>query len=172
VDSINISCKIPNDKALVHLEFKSKVLPGSLYYLSAWLGFRTSSPQQGINCQPRYWWGGVGSIDISCKIPKCKVLAYNWHMCLDGIEHLNPTGRCQISSVILGEGSINISCKFLTAKFLPTWLAFKRNGFSVWVGLSTLSPHQGVKFQLRYWVGIYKYFLYSSQRQSACPLEV
>ena len=126
VDYINISCKIPNDKALVHLEFKSKVLPGSLYYLSAWLGFRTSSPQQCINCQPRYWWGGVGSINISCKIPKCKVLAYNWHMCLDGIEHLNPTGRCQISTVILGEGSMNISCKFPTAKFLPTWLVFKR----------------------------------------------
>jgi len=46
------------------------------------------------------------------------------------------------------------------------------NDLSVWVGLSTLSPHQGVKFQLRYWVGIYKYILYNSQRQSSCPFEV
>jgi len=46
------------------------------------------------------------------------------------------------------------------------------NDLSVLVGLSTLTPHQGVKFQSRYWVGIYKYLLYNSQRQHSCPLGV
>ena len=41
-------------KVLAHLEFKSKVLPGPLNDLSAWVGFCTSSPQQGVKCQLRY----------------------------------------------------------------------------------------------------------------------
>jgi hypothetical protein len=74
-----------------------------------------------------------------------------------------------------GVGSINISCKIPMAKFLSTCVLMKSllprpiNDLSVWVGLSTLSPHQYVKFQLRYLVGIYKYLLYNSQRQSSCP---
>jgi hypothetical protein len=35
VDSTQISCKIPNDKVLVHLGFKSKVSLASWYYLIA-----------------------------------------------------------------------------------------------------------------------------------------
>ena len=46
------------------------------------------------------------------------------------------------------------------------------NDLSGWVGLSTLTPHHGVKFQPRYWVGIYKYLLYNSQQQNSCPLGV
>jgi hypothetical protein len=50
-------CKITNDKVLAHLGFKTNVLPGTLYYLSEWLGLRTSILQQGIKCQFRYWEG-------------------------------------------------------------------------------------------------------------------
>jgi hypothetical protein len=38
--------KLPKDgKVLSHLGFKSKVMPGPLTDLSAWMGFFTSSPQ-------------------------------------------------------------------------------------------------------------------------------
>jgi hypothetical protein len=38
-------------KILSNLGFKSKVLPWPLTELSAWLGFCTSSPQQGVKNQ-------------------------------------------------------------------------------------------------------------------------
>jgi len=37
-------------KVLAHLGFNSKVLPGPITDLSAWVGFCTSSPQQGVKC--------------------------------------------------------------------------------------------------------------------------
>jgi hypothetical protein len=40
---------IKNGKVLDHLGFMSKVLPGPLTDLSAWVGFCTSSPQQGLS---------------------------------------------------------------------------------------------------------------------------
>jgi len=44
--------KLPKDgKVLSHLGFKSKVLPMPLTELSAWVGFCTSSPQQGVKYQ-------------------------------------------------------------------------------------------------------------------------
>ena len=43
---------IKGDKVFVHLGFKSKVLSGPLNDLSAWVGFCTSSPQQGVKYQP------------------------------------------------------------------------------------------------------------------------
>ena len=51
-------------KVLAHLGFKSKVLPGPLTDLSAWVGFCTSSPQQGVKYQLWYlkkqmWKGGL-----------------------------------------------------------------------------------------------------------------
>ena len=49
---INIPWKIPNSKVLAHLGFKSKVLPGPLTDLGVWVGFCTSSPQQGVKYQP------------------------------------------------------------------------------------------------------------------------
>ena len=53
--SINISYKyIKDDKVLAHLRFKSKVLPGPLADLSAWVGFSTSSLQQGVKYQLWY----------------------------------------------------------------------------------------------------------------------
>jgi hypothetical protein len=39
---------IKKGKVLAHLEFKSKVFPRSLTDLSSWVGFCTSSPQQGV----------------------------------------------------------------------------------------------------------------------------
>jgi len=40
-----------NNKVLAHLRFELKVFPGSLTDLSAWVGFCTSSPQQGVKYQ-------------------------------------------------------------------------------------------------------------------------
>jgi hypothetical protein len=39
---------IKDGKVLDHLGFKSKVFPVSLTDISAWVGFCTSSPQQGF----------------------------------------------------------------------------------------------------------------------------
>ena len=74
VGSSNISSKITNSKVLAHLRFKSKVLPGPLTDLSAWVGFYTSFPEMGVIFQLRYW--RMGYINISCKIPNGKVLAH------------------------------------------------------------------------------------------------
>jgi hypothetical protein len=53
VGSLGISYEkyIPDVKVLVHLGLRSKVLPGLLTGLSAWVGFWTSSPQQSIKYQ-------------------------------------------------------------------------------------------------------------------------
>jgi hypothetical protein len=76
--SINIPCKIPDCKVLTHLGFKSNVLPIPLTDLSAWVGFCTSSPQQGLKCQLRSnkIGGGGGFINIPCTISDGKVLAH------------------------------------------------------------------------------------------------
>jgi hypothetical protein len=54
---------IKDGKVLDHLGFRSKVLPGSLTDLSAWVDFCTSSPQQGVKYQLYYYFffleGGV-----------------------------------------------------------------------------------------------------------------
>jgi hypothetical protein len=42
---------IKDCKVLDHLGFRSKVLPGSLTDIGAWVGFCTSSPQQGVKYQ-------------------------------------------------------------------------------------------------------------------------
>jgi hypothetical protein len=42
---------IPNGKVLAHLGFESKVLSGPLTDLNAWVGFCSSSPQQGVKYQ-------------------------------------------------------------------------------------------------------------------------
>jgi hypothetical protein len=42
---------IKDGKVLNHLWFMSKVLPGPLTDLSAWVGFCTSIPQQGVKYQ-------------------------------------------------------------------------------------------------------------------------
>jgi hypothetical protein len=55
-------------KVLVHLGLMSKILPSNLTDLSAWVGFCTISPQQGVKYQIRYLkiklWSGI-SINIS-----------------------------------------------------------------------------------------------------------
>ena len=47
---------IKDGKVLDHLGLKSKVLPGPLTDLSAWVGFCTSSPQQGVKYQLYYFY--------------------------------------------------------------------------------------------------------------------
>jgi hypothetical protein len=42
---------IKDGKVLAHLGFKSTIFPGTLPDLSAWVGFCTSSPQQGVKYQ-------------------------------------------------------------------------------------------------------------------------
>jgi hypothetical protein len=42
---------IKDGKVLDHLGFKTTVFPGTLIDLIAWVGFCTSSPQQGIKYQ-------------------------------------------------------------------------------------------------------------------------
>jgi hypothetical protein len=42
---------IKDGKVLAHFGFKSKMLPGSLTDLSAWVAFCTSSPQQDVKYQ-------------------------------------------------------------------------------------------------------------------------
>jgi hypothetical protein len=43
---------IKDGKVLAHLWLTSKVLPGLLTDLSAWVGFCTSSPQQDVKYHP------------------------------------------------------------------------------------------------------------------------
>jgi hypothetical protein len=50
-----------------HLGFKSKVLPGPLTDVSAWVGFCTSSPQQGVKFQLWYlifFYGGRFLLEV------------------------------------------------------------------------------------------------------------
>ena len=59
---------IKDGKFLDHLGFKSKVFPGPLTDLIAWVGFCTSSPQQGVKYQLWYvifFMEGGGSLWIS-----------------------------------------------------------------------------------------------------------
>jgi hypothetical protein len=42
---------IKDGKVLAHLEFRSKVFPGPLADIRAWVGFCTSRPQQGVKYQ-------------------------------------------------------------------------------------------------------------------------
>jgi hypothetical protein len=67
-----------DDKVLSHLGFISKVFPGSLAALSSWVGFCTSSPQQGVQYQLWYLDLGGGTLYIShAKLPMdSKVLSH------------------------------------------------------------------------------------------------
>jgi hypothetical protein len=101
------------------LGFQSKVFPGNLTDLSAWVGFCASSPQQGVKYQLWYLnfvlWRRV-SVNIPWKIyqgrqSSCPLgvsikdiaRAFNWFKCLSGFPHLNPTVGCQISTLICSE---------------------------------------------------------------------
>jgi hypothetical protein len=48
---LDIEKYIKDGKVLAHLGFQSKILARSLTELNAWVGFRTSSPQQGVKYQ-------------------------------------------------------------------------------------------------------------------------
>ena len=53
---MNIPLKLSKDgKVLSHFGFKSKVLPGPLTDLSAWMEFCTSRPQQGVKINFDIW---------------------------------------------------------------------------------------------------------------------
>jgi hypothetical protein len=87
---------IPDCKVLVHLGLRSKVLPVLVTDLSAWVGFWTSSPQQGIKYQLWYldFFCGGGSLQTSHVkyIPDGKVLAHfglNWKVLFGPLTDLS-----------------------------------------------------------------------------------
>ena len=133
--------KLPTGgKALSHLGFKSKVLPGPLTDLSAWVGFCTWSPQQGVKYQLWYLDFSCGDpINIPWKIANGRqssfslgdevkgiTRAFYWLKFLGGFLHLKSTAGCQISTLIFGffvGGPYKYSLKNCqrTAKFFFTW---------------------------------------------------
>ena len=104
-------------KVLSNLGVNSKVLPGPLNGLSAWVGFSTPSPQQDVKYQLWYLDLGGMAINIPCTIAegwqssfplgayvKGIAYAFNWLKWLGGILHLKSTEGCQISTLIFGFG--------------------------------------------------------------------
>ena len=75
---------IKDGKVLAHLGCQSQVLPGPLIDLSAWVGFCTSSPQQGVKYQHWYLifflWRGALLISHEKYIKDGKVLDHLWFM--------------------------------------------------------------------------------------------
>jgi hypothetical protein len=96
---------------------------------------------------------------------------------MDGILYLKPTAGCQITTLIFGlEGDLYIfheqlqmNVKVLAhlghkSKVLPDTI----NDLSIWVGICTSSPQQGVKYQLLYLDfclggGLYKFSIKNCQ---------
>ena len=75
--SINIPCKIPDGKVLVHLGFKSKVLPMPLTDLSGWWTSTPQAPSRVSNVDfDKNKIRDGSSINIPCKIPDDKFLAH------------------------------------------------------------------------------------------------
>jgi hypothetical protein len=80
--SINISSKISNAYVLVHLWYRSKLLPRTLRNISVRVKFHPWSPYQGVIFEllSRVGWRGwvIHSLNNSCKIDTGKVLAHLW----------------------------------------------------------------------------------------------
>jgi hypothetical protein len=125
-----------------HLGYKSKVFPGNLTDLSAWVGFCTSSPQQGVKYQLWYLnfvlWRGGGlykyhgtSLHIQVDI---------WHPALGNIFDWKPKWARTLSSLIYASwdiyrdphpstkqnSNIKVDIILRTAKFLTTWGLIQR----------------------------------------------
>ena len=138
------------------------------------MGFSTASPQHGVKYQLWYLdFPMGGAINLPLKITKRQQNSFsiefylkdiartvNWVKCQGRILHLKPTAGCQISTLIFGlfwgglwisheklpkDGNILSHFGFFS-KILPgpltEWIA--------WVGFSTSSARQGVKYQLWY----------------------
>ena len=103
---------IKDGKVFAHLGFKSKVVSGPLTDVRAWVGFCTSSPQQGVKyqlCYLNFFCGRRVSINIpwtiyqerqsSCPLRfsvKGTALAFNRMKCLGDFLHLKPTVKYQL----------------------------------------------------------------------------
>jgi len=130
------------------------VLARPLTDLSACLRSCTSSPQQCVKCQLRYWEGA--SINIPCKITKGKVFAhleFNSKECpwiltdlsawWDSAPHTH--NRMSNSNFNIGEGTLKISrIKFPTEKLLCCFrlklMTMSLTNLSVWVGFCISRP--------------------------------
>ena len=192
--------KIPNGKVLAHLGFRSKVVPGPWTDICAWVGFCTSSPQQGVNYHLKRQVGknfavGIVSWDIyrahPLSIKKSNPSGQElccWDFFMVGLLHLKPTAGCQISTLTFknncgGGGRISHE-KFPTAKCLQmrTWGLNKRyfrafNWLKCLCGFLYLKPTTGCQLStlifdilLLKGEGLYKYLMKNSKRQSSCPL--
>ena len=74
---------INDGKVLAHLGLQSKILPGSLTDLNACVGFRTSSPQQGVNIYVfviLYCVGGGGGSRYIYCMPRCRFIVLAMHL--------------------------------------------------------------------------------------------
>jgi hypothetical protein len=111
--------------SLIYLGLKSKVFAGPLTDLSAWVGFCTSSPQQGVKYKPTQALKSANdSGNTFDLIPKWSrtlpsLIYFSWNIYRDPLHKkeikCKPTTWCQISTLIFekkyyGWGvSINIS---------------------------------------------------------------
>jgi hypothetical protein len=99
---------IKDGKVLDHLGCKSKVFPAPLTCLGAWVGFCTSSPQQGCGLEMQKPTQALKSVKgqghIFDWIPKWartlpSLIYFSWDFHRDRL-HLKPTAGCQISTLI------------------------------------------------------------------------
>jgi hypothetical protein len=134
---------IKNGKVLTHLGFQSKILVEHLNDWSAWVGFCTSSPQQGDEYQLWYLICLVGGL---YEYPMGNILrtakfshtwgfnqrysrVFNWLKCPGGFLQ-KPQGHSRVSNInfdiwifFCGGGLYEYPMNNIlrTAKFLPTW---------------------------------------------------
>jgi hypothetical protein len=80
--NIDISSKMSNAYVLVHLWYRSRLLPRTLRNISVWVKFHPWSPYQGVIFEllSRVGWRGwvIHSLNNSCKIDTGKVLVHLW----------------------------------------------------------------------------------------------
>jgi hypothetical protein len=109
--------------------------------------------------------GGMGSVNISCKIPtqsSC-LPVLKWKVCFPGLLmtqvpgwNFPPQAYWKVSNINydIGLGSINISCKITNVKVLAH-LRFKwyvlHGSLTNWIGFCASSPQQRLKCQLQYY---------------------
>jgi hypothetical protein len=147
---------IKDGKVLDHLEIRSKVLPGPSTDLSAWVGFCTSSPQQGVKYQLWYlifFYEGVlykylmknthpsiiffSNIKVDIWRPAVGFKCRNPHRYLSQLKKYIKDGK------VLAH--LGLQSKVFSGCFTD---------ISSWVGFCTSTPQQSVKYQLWYWARI------------------
>ena len=127
-------------KVLSHLGNRSKIFSGPFNEISAWLGFCTSSPHQGVKYQLWYFdffleglykypmknWQWIAKFFITWGLDQRYCPSVNWLKHLGGYLYLKSTVGCQITTLIFGfflEGPYRYRLKNWqrTAKFFLTW---------------------------------------------------